>query len=80
MRNYFFLPKLQNYFFNQNYRIIFFTKITELFFYINLEITEFFSQISAAANRVYLGGDSLMLNLNSKDYDDNLDKVTTKRR
>jgi len=36
--------------------------------------------ISGAANRVYLGGDTLMLNLNTKDYDDNLDKVTTKRR
>lgn len=36
--------------------------------------------ISNAANRVYLDGDTLMLNLNTKDYDDNLDKVTTKRR
>lgn len=36
--------------------------------------------MAGSSNRMYLGGDTLMLNLNTKDYDDNLDKVTTKRR
>ncbi|KAF2346589.1 hypothetical protein FHG87_022655, partial [Trinorchestia longiramus] len=32
--------------------------------------------ISNSSNRVYLGGDTLMLNLNTRDYDDNIDKPT----
>ena len=42
-------------------------------------ISAILRQISTSNNKVYLGGDTLMLNINNKDYDDNLDKVTKRR-